>query len=123
MAMNIEAVGWHDKLVHSLFATLKRQFRFVQVLPIAEPPNQIGNLILLASNRELTLAEDPPVPQGRFTREYNRAHAWDNRFEIDTTGVQVLTDDLNPVDIWSERINLVARKDLHDFFGTKGLDW
>lgn len=123
MAMNIEAVGWHDKLVHSLFATLNKQFRFVKVLPMAEPPNQIGNLILLASNHELTLAEDPPVPQGRFTREYNRAHAWDNRFEIDTTGVQVLTDDLNPVDIWAERINLVARKNLHDFFGSKGLDW
>lgn len=123
LAMNIEAVGWHDKLVHSLFATMKRQFQFVQVLPIAEPPNQIGNLILLASNRELTLAEDPPVPKGRFTRDYNRAHAWDNRFEVDTTGVQVLTDDLNPVDIWAERINLVARQNLHKFFTTKGIDW
>ena len=47
----------------------------------------------------------------------------DNRFEVDGTGVPVLTDDLNPIDIWAERINLVARKDLHEYFDEPGMTW
>ena len=39
-----------------------------------------------------------------------------------TEGAPVLTDDLNPVDIWSERINRVARQGLHDYFAP-GLSW
>jgi hypothetical protein len=34
-----------------------------------------------------------------------------------TGGGLVLTDDLNPSDLWAERIDLVARKDLHRRFG------
>ena len=52
----------------------------------------------------------------RFSREYNRAHAWDNRFTVDPAGVPVLTDDHNPVDIWAERVNLAARRVLHEEF-------
>lgn len=123
LAMNIEAVGWHDVIVHSLAATMSQQFEHVVVLPIAEPPNQIGNLVLLASTHPLDLETDPPVPQGRFTAEYDRAHAWDNRFEVETSGITVLTDDLNPIDIWSERVNLVARKNLHEYFKERGISW
>ena len=50
-------------------------------------------------------------------------HAWDNRFEVDPEGVRVLTDDLNPVDVWSERVNLASRKGLHEYFGSGGLAW
>jgi spermidine synthase len=123
LAMNVQAVGWHDELVHTLAATLSTQFAHVTALPMAEPPNQLGNLILLASDRDIELPAELPLPESRFSREYYRVHAWDNRFEVDVTGVQVLTDDLNPVDVWSERINLVARKDLHEFFGSSGVTW
>jgi hypothetical protein len=35
----------------------------------------------------------------------------------------VLTDDLNPIDIWAERINREARKKLHVFFDEEGVTW
>lgn len=123
LAMNIEAVGWRDKLVLSLAATAKTQFEHVLALPIAEPPNKIGNLILLMSNRTLELAEDPPVPSYRFSPEYDRAHAWDNRFVPEIEDACILTDELSPVDVWAERINLVARKELHQVFKERGISW
>jgi spermidine synthase len=123
LAMNVEAVGWRDLIVRSLAATAHQQFDHVTVLPIAEPPDQLGNLVLLASNRVLDLKEEPPVPQDRSTPEYDRAHAWDNRFEVDDAGIPVLTDELNPIDTWSERVNLVARRRLHEFFDKPGIAW
>lgn len=125
LAMNIEAVGWHDTLVHALAATMEQVFGHVVVLPTAEPPNTLGNLVLLASDRALTLdaEHEPPVPSFRFSAEYHRAHAWDNRFAVESGDGVVLTDDHNPVDIWAERINLVARKRLHDYFKKEGLGW
>lgn len=123
IAMNIEAVGWEDQIVKSLAATLDQVFDHVVILPIAEPPDQIGNLVLFASNRPLDLTEDPPVPSDRFSAEYDRAHAWDNRFTVKPEWGPVLTDDLNPVDVWAERVNLEARKDLHEFFSKRGLSW
>ena len=39
----------------------------------------------------------------------------------DTRGMAILTDDLNPVDLWSEEVNFVARKDLHRYFNEQGL--
>jgi spermidine synthase len=123
LAMNFEAVGWHDVIVKSLAATAGRQFKHVIVLPIAEPPDQLGNLILLASNRSLSLEKELPVPMDRFSPEYDRAHSWDNRFEVNVKGITVLTDDLNPVDIWSERVNLVSRRELHAFLNERGTAW
>jgi hypothetical protein len=49
-------------------------------------------------------------------------HAWDNRFVPDMK-TRILTDDLNPVNVWSARINLVARGDLYAYFGRNGLSW
>lgn len=123
LAMNIEAVGWDDIIVRSLTVTLRQKFEHVLALPIAEPPNQIGNLILLAADRPLELIEELPVPMDRFSAEYDRAHAWDNRFGVKDPNAPVLTDDLNPVDVWSERVNLVARRDLHEYFSERGLAW
>ncbi len=123
LAMNFEAVGWDDPIVKSLAATANRQFKNVIVLPIAEPPDQLGNLILLASDRVLTLGSELPVPTERFSPEYDRAHAWDNRFQVDVKGVRVFTDDLNPIDVWSERVNLVARRALHSRFDESGIAW
>ncbi len=123
LAMNIQAVGWRDVIVASIAATANRQFEHVTVLPIAEPPNQLGNLVLLASSRELNLEKELPPPPSRFSAEYDRVHAWDNRFQVDVAGVPVLTDDLNPIDVWSERVNLASRKELHEFFGEGGVAW
>jgi len=81
LAMNVEATAWHDIFVHSLAVTMLEVFGHVVALPMAEPPNTLGNLVLLASDRPLELEYDPPVPRDRFSPEYNRAHAWDNRFE------------------------------------------
>jgi len=124
-AMNIEAVGWNDVLVRSLAATLGRVFANVSVLPIAEPPDQIGNLVLVASDRpiELDAAHEPEIPASRMRPEYREFHAWNNRFEADTAGAHVLTDDLNPVALWAERINRVARANLHHYFGPGGHSW
>lgn len=123
LAMNIEAVGWDDQIVKSLSATLDQVFDHVVILPIAEPPDQIGNLVLFASDRSLDLPDELPVPRDRFSPEYNRVHAWDNRFTAQQDWGPVLTDDLNPVDVWAERVNLEARKDLHEFFSKRGLSW
>jgi len=123
LAINIEANGWDDILVHSLGVTLQQHFSHVQIMPIEEPPNQSGNLVIMAANRELELVEPLPDPIDRFTTDYNRVHAWVNSFEPDPAKGQVLTDDLNPVALWAERINLVARHNLHDYFGPTGLSW
>ena len=50
-------------------------------------------------------------------------HAWSNRYQPDARGAVILTDDQNPVDQWSERINLAARRELHHFFGPRGGSW
>ena len=53
--------------------------------------------------------------RGASSRSTSRPenHAWDNRYEPPAAGGSVLTDDLNPVDLWAEAINLEARKVLH----------
>jgi spermidine synthase len=123
IAMNVIAVGWRDKLVRSIAATMSREFARVVVLPLAEPPDQLGNLILFASSRDLGLDPEPPVPLDRFSPEYTRAHAWDNRFTIEPAGEQVITDDLNPVDLWAEHVNFAVRKSLHEYFASRGIEW
>jgi spermidine synthase len=123
LAINVECVGWNDPLVGALARTLRRSFRHVEALPIVEPPSQFGNLVLLASDRSLDLPQDLPVPIDRFSLEYDQAHAWDNRFEPDSVGVPVLTDDFNPVDAWSGRINLAARQLFHTGLDVRGIAW
>lgn len=123
VAVNLQCVGWHDEIVAAVAATLKSQFKQVVALPIAEPPDQLGNLVLLASDRSLELEHEPPIPTSRISAEYDRAHAWDNRFEPDTRGARVLTDDLNPIDIWSGRINSAERKMLHETIDRRGIAW
>ncbi len=123
VAMNIWSIGWRDEMVNSLAATLRQQFRHVLALPIAEPPDQFGNLVLMASDRELVPESEPPVPLDRFSAEYDQAHAWDNRFEPDTKGALVLTDAHNPIDIWAERVNLAARTKLRETVDKQGIAW
>ena len=119
LALNVETVGWQDPLAHALVATLRTQFAHVIALPTAEPPDQLGNLVLMASDRPLDL--DPDLlgdPVGTLSddvehfRVVSRMHAWNNQY-VPNRGV-VLTDDWNPVDLRAEEINRVARKNLHE---------
>jgi hypothetical protein len=123
LAINLWANGWEDMIVRSVTATLKEHFSEVLALPIVEPPNKLGNVVLLAANRELEMVRELPPTLDRFSIDYFRNHAWDNRFTADTGNVPVLSDNLNPVEVWSERINLVARRELHEYFQEKGIDW
>ncbi len=124
-ALNVEAIGWRHKLIKSTAVTLERQFQNVIALPLHEPPNILGNVILVASNKPLEFDEDwlgHPADYVEFDPYEHwvvvqRNHAWDNRFVPDTKNIRPLTDDLNPVDIWAEEINLAARKDLFEYFG------
>ena len=50
-------------------------------------------------------------------------HAWDNAYVPDPAGAPIMTDDRTPIDLWAERINWEARKDLHDYFGKDGTSW
>jgi len=120
LALNIESNGWYDMLSRSLTATLHTSFSHVIALPIAEPQNQFGNLIILASDRPFEMNEALlGNPFDYLDDEYwhwavvERNHAWANRFEPKTAGAPVLTDDKNPVDLWTDELNRIARVDLH----------
>ncbi|HEX5130976.1 MAG TPA: fused MFS/spermidine synthase [Candidatus Krumholzibacteria bacterium] len=125
LAVNTETREWNDILVRSLAATIGTQFEHVVALPTAEPPNTLGNVVLMASDRELEIdetllghpAEFLPYPYRHWT-VVERNHAWANRFEPDTSGVPILTDDRNPVSLWAEDINRAARDGMHT-----GLVW
>jgi spermidine synthase len=116
LAVNVRALGWHDTIVRSIAATLGTAFPNVLALPIAEPPDQLGNVILLASKGPLEIPGDFPVPFDRFTGEYDRFHAWENRFAPDTKGVPVLTDANNPLDRMVEAISVRERKQVRETF-------
>jgi spermidine synthase len=130
LVVNTETVGWDDPLVPALTATMGEQFRNIFALPTAEPPNALGNMVFLASNRAMEIPEaDLGNPYDYLPEPYmhwavvQRIHAWDNRFVPKTAGAHVMTDDLNPVDLWAEGINRASRKDLHELFGKNGMDW
>lgn len=130
-AINLVSIGWKSKIVESVAATLRQHFEQVIALPIHEPPNTLGNIIIIAANRVLEFPDDMlghPVdyvdvdPYEHWV-VVQRNHAWDNRFEPEISDAQILTDDRNPVDVWSEEINFRERKELHQFFGDMGLSW
>jgi spermidine synthase len=130
LAINTETREWHDILIRSLTATVETQFQHVFVMPTSEPPNTLGNVILVASDRDVDIADDAlgkpydsiPFPYRHWV-VVERNHAWDNRFEPDTRGVPVLTDDRNPVSVWSEDINWAARRGIHSNFAWHRLTW
>jgi spermidine synthase len=127
LALNVESVGWQSPLIRAVMATLRAEFPHVVALPIAEPPDQIGNLVLLASARPIDVSYEAlgdPVAALVDVYEHwwvvTRNHAWDNRFVADPAWGPVLTDDLNPVDLWAEETNRVARQALHKTFAAGG---
>lgn len=121
LAINIESPGWDSQIVRSFGATLETQFEHVLVLPAYRSATDLGNMVLMASRREFSLRTPLQRALARGAERY-RIFAWDNRFKPRTKDAVRLTDDLNPVDLWSERINLTARKDLHEYF-RDGLSW
>jgi len=127
-ALNVETLGWHDPIVNRIAATLKVHFANVIALPMAEPPNRLGNLILLAANRPLDPKQEPERnvtldPNWRYGAGYAKVHAWDNQFRPEVGGIAPLTDDLNSIDLRAEEINMVARAELHRYFGADGRSW
>jgi spermidine synthase len=130
VAVNLQSLGWDTPLVRSVAATLRRHFRNVIALPTQEPPDAMGNVVLLVSDRDLELPENTiPNAADYIDDDYahwmliQMNHAWDNRFEPKTEGAQVLTDDRNPVELWSEAVNLAERQELHRFLGENLLAW
>jgi spermidine synthase len=128
LVLNVEAVGWNDPLVRAVAATLATRFRHVLALPIAEPPDQIGNVVLLACDRPPEI-DDAVLgdPVGTLSddeehwRVLQRRHAWSNRFA--PAGGRVLTDDWNPADLRAEEINLVARRKLRTLLPASVVGW
>jgi spermidine synthase len=58
LVMNVESVGWNDPLVAALFKTMGASFENVAALPTAEPPNALGNIVLMAARRPLEFDEN-----------------------------------------------------------------
>jgi len=116
LAINVESDGWHGEVVKAVAATLRTQFAHVLALPAEASAEDLGNVVLLASNAK----PEPAAGCDAFARSFAR-RGWRNRFSPEIEGAPILTDDLNPVDLWSERINVAARLDLHRYFGELGL--
>jgi spermidine synthase len=120
LAINVESVGWQGKVVKAIAATLRQHFAHVLALPAEPDPQDLGNVVILASNAPLEMAAGSDAACD-LRRNVHVARAWANRFVPETQSATVLTDELNPVDVWSEQINVVARADLHRYFGELGL--
>ena len=127
LAINLESHGWDGPVVKAIAASLKPHFREVLALPAHPDRDKLGNVVLLAANTPLALRPDT---EGRRKDRYDcEAYywnpganlGWNQRFVPDTSGVAALTDDLNPVDVWAEHTNFLARQDLHRYFGEQGL--
>ena len=127
LAINTESIGWEDLIIRSMTATLEPHFDEVQVLPTTTSEEDLGNVVFLASNRVLSrpVNERPDITDLDYGRslEFVKDRAWDNRFTPQRGDAPILTDDFNPVDLWSERINLTARENLHEYFEGGRLSW
>jgi spermidine synthase len=130
LVMNVETRGWDDVLLASITATLQRHFAEIIALPTNDPPDVLGNIVVLASQRSLELPHQRiEQPQHFLDDPYMHwyvlqgFHAWFNRYRPETRGALVLTDERNPVDVWAEEINRVARRALHDELGEAGFSW
>ncbi len=130
LAMNVECRQWYDPLVASVGMTMEQEFPKVWALPTQEPPNTLGNVVLLGlADPDFELPEDKlPRPLDFVNDDYEHwrvvqmNHAWDNRFDpAELNNGQILSDDRNPVDLWSNAVNRAARVELRKFFGDSPL--
>lgn len=130
LVVSVETLGWNDPMLASLAATLRTRFANVLALPTSEPPNAVGTILLFASRQPLALSDDQlPDPTQYFQNPdalwvvQQQTHAWLNRFEPRPANARVLTDDRSMIEVWSDRLNLAERAELHDFFGPYGGSW
>jgi spermidine synthase len=128
LAVNVISLGWNDPLVADIAATLRGPFRDAIALPMAEPPDQVGNIILIAGDRELEAIPEPEGnldlnPDWRYSPGYAILHGWENRFRPDAAGARVFTDDRNPVDLLSEETMFASRRDLDEYFVRQKIAW
>ena len=130
LVVSVETKGWDDPMLASLAATLRTRFAHVVALPTSEPPNAVGTILLLATRQPLTFTDDDlPDPTQFFQNpdalwvEQQQSHAWLNRFEPKPANAPVLTDDRSMIEVWSDRLNLAERAELHAFFGPNGGSW
>jgi spermidine synthase len=126
----VEAHGWGDPLVGALGATLRTRFAHVQALPTSEPPNALGTVLLFASRQPVPFTDEQlPDPTEFFQNPealwvvQQQLHAWLNRYDPQRAGGAVLTDDRTALDVWADRVNRAARRELHTFFGPHGGSW
>jgi hypothetical protein len=126
----VETRGWGDPMLASLAATLRTRFAHVVALPTSEPPNTVGTLLLMATRQPLAFSDDDlPDPTKFFLNPdalwvvQQQTHAWLNRFEPKPANAPVLTDDKSRIEVWSDRLNLAERAELHEFFGPNGGSW
>ena len=111
----LECAGWRDEVVRAVASTLGEAFPNVTVLPIAEPPNRFGSIVVIASER----AHDELVrevgrnegldPEWRFGPGYQETHAWDNRFVMQPDPLLVQTAEQNRIGRMFETIDDSAR--------------
>lgn len=118
LVVNARVVGWEDPLVCSMAAMLRLRFREVTALPTAEPPDAVGDVVLLAADRPLEFPEEDLGDPAEFLPDQymhwavvQRNHAWDNRYSPGARGARILTDDRSPAGLWAERINLASRRE------------
>jgi hypothetical protein len=130
LGLAIASVGWTDPLVASLAATLRTSFHTVLALPTSEPPNTLGSIVLIASDRPLDLPDERlPQPTEFFMNleehwsVVQMNHAWFNRYEPEAAGAVVLTDDRAPIDGWTDRIQHASRLEVHEIFRKSGVGW
>jgi len=130
LAVNVETRRWDDPLLAAIAATMATGFPEITALPTAEPPNTLGNVILLGARRPLELPDEAvPHPKDYLDdpalhwQVLQKNHAWENRYRPETAGVPILTDERNPIELWAESVNRVARRSLHEFFRQGGPSW
>lgn len=134
LALALETRGWDDPLVGAVGATLHTAFQNVSVLPTSEPPNTLGTLVFLASDRPIEFPEErlqnPSEGLGDNYRHWTlvqQNHAWDNRFDPTSHPAgqprAVLTDDRNRAGVWMDAIDRASRHEVHAFFGPYARIW
>lgn len=128
LAVNVISLGWRDPLAADIAATIRPAFGDVIALPLVEPPDRIGNLVLIAGDGDLEAVAEPERnaafdPDWRYGPGYVLTHGWDNRFRPDSAGAVVFTDDLNPVDLLSEATMFAARLELDEYYRRLKVSW
>ena len=130
LVVSVETLGWDDPMLASLAATLRTRFADVIALPTSEPPNAVGTILLVATQQPIELADEQLPDPTQFLQNpdalwvvQQQTHAWLNRFEPKPANARVLTDDKSMIEVWSDRLNLAERAELHGFFGPNGGSW